>query len=523
MRFDDRLETILVMPASDPAARTAAWCQIADLVAQAGGAASPELLEQAFARLREWRRGVPAQQRPGRDLVAFFADDEAAIAAPVLSAAMLGEADWLSLIPAFPPASRALLRERRDLPPPVARLLASYGQSDFALPGNVAAEAAQQTGGEGHIQIRDLVARIEAYRNARQQPEPPPVQRRAEAFRFEARDSGEIVRVEGIAATGIVGMSLADLAPPAQPGIDGQAAGAFRQRAPFFNAHMNVAGTGEAAGEWIVSGKPVFNPDDGRFLGYRGVGRRPGYGTSTRGGHLLDDGLGSDSVRQLVHELRTPLNAIRGFSDMIGAQILGPVSFEYRRRADDISKDAARLAAIFDDLETAARLDSHAYVIDNSGESDAGELIRRLANEARTYLDDREILLRMTVPTSLPKAAIGPADLDRLVSRLFFAVLGTAGRGETVSLSIAHDNGSLLLEIDRPSSLRGRDAAALRHSMIAADGENPDAPALGFGFSIRLVETLAASLGGDLVIGDGRFGLLLPAVRVSADAVKETC
>jgi hypothetical protein len=59
--------------------------------------------------------------------------------------------------------------------------------------------------------------------------------------------------------------------------------------------------------------------------------------------------------------------------------------------------------------------------------------------------------------------------------------------------------------------------------MIAADGENPDAPALGFGFSIRLVETLAASLGGDLVIGDGRFGLLLPAVRVSADAVKETC
>lgn len=534
MRFDDRLETMLAMETPDQAARSAVWCQIADLLAQSGGQISNEVSIEAMARLRSWRMDVPpsrrrgvsaalAQHRPDRDIVCLFGEDEAAVAAPILARAVLDDDQWISIIPGFPPTSRALLRERKDLGAPVRQLLAAYGPSDFALPRGTAqsdGSAGEQT---TQIQIRDLVARIEAYRNARPAPEPQERNEDVQRFRFESREDGQIVRVEGVQAAPLIGISLADLAPPRMPGIDGQAAGAFRQRAPFANARMKVAGTSEASGDWIVSGKPIFNPETGRFLGYRGVGRRPGAadGESSRNLRLLDDGFAPDSVRQLVHELRTPLNAIRGFSDMIGAQVLGPVSYEYRRRADDVSRDANRLAAIFDDLETAAKLDSQSYENDREKDGDAGEVLRRLAADFRSYAEARALHLRLSVPTDLPHVAIGPVDLSRLLGRYISAILGSAGRGEVLEISLRHADGAVACDVQRPLTLVGLEPDALRQSMIAADAENEDAPALGFGFSIRLVEALAATLGGGFSIGPDQFSLLMPAASVSADAIKE--
>jgi His Kinase A (phospho-acceptor) domain len=534
MRFDDRLETMLAMETPDKAARSAVWCQIADLLAQSGGQISREVGMEAMARLRSWRmdvartrrRGVStalAQHRPDRNIVGLFGEDEADVAAPILARAVLDDDQWIELIPGFPPASRALLRERRDLGATVRQLLSAYGPSDFALPPGVAIVAGNAGDPTTQIQIRDLVARIEAYRNSRPVPEHNARHEDMQRFRFESREDGQIVRVEGVQAAPLIGISLADLAPPRMPGIDGQAAGAFRQRAPFANARMKVAGTSDASGDWIVSGKPIFNPDNGRFLGYRGIGRRPSLadGEAARNLRLLDDGFAPDSVRQLVHELRTPLNAIRGFSDMIGAQVLGPVSYEYRRRADDVSRDALRLAAIFDDLETAAKLDTQSYESDRVQNGDAGEILRRLAGEFRSYTDQRDLLVKMSVPTDIPHVAIGPADLGRLLGRYVAAIIGSAGPGETVEIALRHADGVVACDVQRPLTLTGLDVDALRQSMIAADAENEDAPALGFGFSVRLVEALASTLGGGFSIGAEQFSLLMPAARVSAEAIKE--
>lgn len=534
MRFDDRLETMLGMDPADRRARAAIWCQLVDLLAQSRGQLSGELASQTVQRLRAWRSEVRldrrravsmalSQHRIGYDIVALFGEDEAGVAAPILSMAALSDQEWMALIPSFPPASRALLRERRDLGDQVRTMLSAYGSADFALPVGESVRNETDQLASSPIQIRDLVARIEAYRTAHPSMpvdhEPETVQR----FRFETRQDGQIVRVEGVAAAPLVGISLADLAPPRLPGFDGQAAGAFRQRAPFTNARMKVAGNSDASGDWIVSGKPIFNPETGRFLGYRGIGRRPGIGEgeAAPGLRLLDDGFAPDSVRQLVHELRTPLNAIRGFSDMIGAQILGPVSYEYRRRADDISRDAQRLSAIFDDLETAAKLDSQTFEQQASGEGDAGETVRRLASELRTYADQRDLHVQVSVPTSLPPVSISPHDLSRLLGRYLSAVLGTAGRGETIGITLRHADAVVACDVQRPKTLAGLESGALRQSVIAADAENEDAPALGFGFSIRLVEALASTLGGGFSAGTDQFSLLMPAATVSADAIKE--
>jgi len=140
------LATVLAQPLVTPAARTAAWLQIVDLLAQGRAGTDQARIMRASAALRRLRADVPAPTRAaaaraiaGRRtpaaLVALFAEDSASIAAPVIARAALPDQDWLRLLPSMPPAARGLLRHRRDLSQPVENALASFGSTDFVIGG----------------------------------------------------------------------------------------------------------------------------------------------------------------------------------------------------------------------------------------------------------------------------------------------------------------------------------------------------------------------------------------------------
>src|SRR3546814_5465136 len=69
---------------------------------------------------------------------------------------------------------------------------------------------------------------------------------------------GVICWVEGVARGAIVGLSIAEAAFGGEPGVDGIAAGGFRQRAEIVNARMILEGTPADAGEWRFSALPWF-------------------------------------------------------------------------------------------------------------------------------------------------------------------------------------------------------------------------------------------------------------------------
>src|SRR3546814_13276118 len=66
-----------------------------------------------------------AVARHGRfaPLVAFYANDVAAVSATMLREARLSEADWLAMLPATGPMPRPVLAGRHHLPPAVRRPL----------------------------------------------------------------------------------------------------------------------------------------------------------------------------------------------------------------------------------------------------------------------------------------------------------------------------------------------------------------------------------------------------------------
>jgi hypothetical protein len=523
VRYDSMLATALSLDADDASGRTAQWRQLVDLVVQAKGDLSATLRDAALDRIGSLRASVPVEQRRlaatqlasragDGDGVALFGIDEPIVAAPILSVAQLDDDSWQLLIPQMPPASRALLRNRRDLPTAAVRALASYGLTDFALPANDAVVV------DAGTQIRDLVARIEAFRlgNAGGLPGLAVVAEHSEEFTFETNTDGLIDWAAGAPREALIGVSVAEIADPGGYGVDGQAAGAFRRRAPFRDARLCVGGANAATGDWLISAMPVFNPRDGRFAGYHGSARRPRPDENAGPtAHFAGTTLPVDSLRQLIHELRTPLNAILGFAEMIDRQLLGPAALAYREQAQAIVNDGQRLLEMVDDLDQAARARREAASDDIS---DARAMLARIEQGLRPTLAARRTKLTIAVDVPVDVAGISPVVLERMMTRLIGAALALARSRETVAVTLSETpSGQAMFSVARPKALVGVSDAVLLDPGYDPETPYPDAPLLGLGFTLRLIEGLARDVGGRFVITPDAFVMTLPGALTRAD------
>jgi hypothetical protein len=544
VRFDDRIATVMALPATNAAARAAKWRQLVDLLAQGGREEVGEEVEHALTWLRGYRSELDAGTRQeiarslaGRSitplLFGFFADDIPSVAAPLIAGARMAAAEWIEILPSLTQTARALLRHRRDLESPVTHALASFGSSDLGIHGAVDAVAAARSrlnpnAEAGEAQIRELVARIEAFRKQRGEGAADPVVDEdplttVDSFRWECGADGVIVWVEDAPRGPLVGQTIASVAGRGYFGVDGQAAGAFEKRAPFRDARFSVAGNGPASGDWRISGVPFFASHSGAFVGYRGSARRPRLDEVARThaappapAGLFGTDLPADSLRQLIHELRTPLNAIVGFAEMIDGQYMGPAGSGYRSRAVEIMEQASRLLSAVDDLDTAARIETQRLTLDESS-VDAVALLCRLHDAYERVASQRGARIAVEIAQDLPlaKAELGAA--ERMFARMLAATIGLAQEGETIAASMRMGQIAgkkmLCLAIDRPKAIDGLDETALLDPGYSPDGDWPGAPALGLGFALRLVRNLAEAVGGGLHIGPQRFFLYLPPLE----------
>jgi hypothetical protein len=542
LRFDDMIATVLAQGETRAPAVAAKWRQLVDLLAQRHDASAGGEADQALEWLRANRDQVPAETRGavaralvGRRvaprIIAFFGDDQAWIVAPLIGGALADTEEWLELLPKLSPTARALLRHRRDLDPAVGQALASFGASDFAITGAVAAAAEDARPRpspameHSESQIRDLVARIENFRRQRAEAgaaaaaaATAPIH--VDSFHWEAGPDGTIVWVEGAPRGPLIGQTIASIAERGQFGVDGQAAGAFEKRAPFRDARFSVPGAGAACGDWRISGVPFFDPTHGHFLGYRGAARRPRVDEVARPGPaappdgLFGTHLPADSLRQLIHELRTPLNAIVGFAEMIDGQYMGPAAAAYRARAAEIMERANQLLSAVDDLDTAARIETSRLSLDQES-VDAVALLCRLHDAYERVARQRGSRLAVEIERNLPPAKVELGAAERMLARMLAATIGLAAEEEMIAATLAMGQiggqKMLCLSIDRPRAIEGLDERALLDPGYSPDGDWPGAPALGLGFALRLVRNLAEAVGGALLIGDTRFFLYLPA------------
>jgi hypothetical protein len=544
LRFDDRLTTVIAQPADDSGALTAAWMQIVDILAQDKGALTPQDRQVALDRLTHWRDKVPVDKRISAatllsqkalapDIVTLFALDKTEVAAPILKAVQLQPSEWAKILPQLPATSRSVLENRDNLPHETQALLKSFGQNTLALPSYtndqkstpLEAVELETPATKEKSEISILVSRIEAFRQNKQKPTPQTGQQpeHIASFRFETNADGIIIWVKGAPMPALIGIDIATMADVGSHGVDGHAAGAFKRRTPYNKARLVVPGKGPASGPWLISGLPSFNEDNGRFTGYRGVASRMERidAPSIPVRSILGPGMPADSIRQLVHELRTPLNAIRGFSEMIAGQVLGPASSAYRARAEEIIYDSKRLLGLFEDLDVAAKLDHG--MIDGRGQQycNPGDILKTLADEFRPLSDTRNVHVRFVAPQTIESVHVDALTMERMVSRLLGTAIGLAKPGETIVAELKSETECITFHLTRPNCLLGMTSEAMVDPSSGPEGEWPDAPALGLGFTLRLISNMARAANTKFAIENEGFILSLPRYIDIQDKTKQ--
>lgn len=525
LRFDDTLETVLAGDLRSPTGAPLVWRQLVDLLGRQRVPAEPralDLLESLRPVVALDVRAASARALDGAcppaALVRLLATDDLMVALPVLRSAQLSEQAWTELLPVLSPAGRHVLRNRRDLPPAVLRALESFGSVDFVLadqrsPDTIAAEIGSQPiaappaaaeKGDGLFAVADLVARIEAYRRDRDAADATGRSGdRARSFRFETDAAGIVRWVDGVSRAPVIGLSLDLQGLAGASRLDGVAAGAFRRRAGFTNARLTIEGESDAAGDWLVSGLPAFEPVTGRFTGYRGSARRP---RADERAEPARAPIEADALRQIVHELRTPTNAIAGFAEMIETQMLGPVPEAYRDRAGAIRAQARDLLGAIDDLDLAARIESAALSL---GEGRVA--LRPLL--AGIVADLGELLTLRGSAILLPSEDMAISGdrraVERLLARLLATLVSATAREERLQVRFAQDGEErVAIAIDRPRALGHYPGEAV---LGIDDEQDEDGTLLGTGFALRLARNLARELGGSLIIAPDMLTLRLPA------------
>lgn len=542
MHFDDRLGTVLRMRADGPGMQRVQYRQLLDLLGTLPVDAAGEQLDAAYDRLAELGGIIPAEARAAMlrepalrlrapRLVAALASGEAAVADTALQRAQFTDEQWLDLVPALPPAARPALRQRRDLSPAVAALLARLGVNDRGLPpaplpetqsGTLEPDLTDADVLQGEPPRADegigaIVRRIEAYRRSRQVVEHVP-----------ANDSPRLPLGEDHVLTVAAEVRACDFATDAElrvtwcdAGIapmlqgtrlagDADLARQVRLRQPLRAARIDLGGAPAIAGQWQLDATPWFDPLAGHFLGYRGRLRRSPGTASTPANPPVRDSQ-ADRIRQMLHELRTPVNAIQVGAEIIQQQLFGPTPHEYRALAASIAGDAARMLSAFEELERLAKLDSQAMELE-AGETDLAGVVEATAAQLVAHAKGRGSGFAQRVDDTGLVVPLARIEVERIVWRLLATLAGVSAPGEQLRLRLRRKAGLVRLDAQLPAQLANLTDEAIFHAAAGSLPQVVAAGVFGVGFALRLARAEARAAGGDLVRKGDRLRLTLPGL-----------
>lgn len=218
----------------------------------------------------------------------------------------------------------------------------------------------------------------------------------------------------------------------------------------------------------------------------------------------------------LGHDLKTPLNAILGFSDLMKAEVRGPLPDAYKDYPAIIHESGQDLMLLVDDILDLAKAEASSHRLDMEPidlVASASSIVRQLSDQA-----ERAGVKLVLKETEEVWAEADARAVRQIWQNLVSNAIKYSNEGGTVTLSAAKSAGAVAISVkDRGAGMSQSDLE--RVAKPFSQGDNSKGRA-GTGLGLAVVNRFAQLHGGKVMIdteqGKGtRVRVTLPALDVS--------
>ncbi|MPZ10935.1 MAG: PAS domain S-box protein [Kiloniellaceae bacterium] len=251
----------------------------------------------------------------------------------------------------------------------------------------------------------------------------------------------------------IIGRSLNDLPEQVSPKLQSLATSA--RHAPFRDIEIAIRDRGGATLLFRLNGLPVYCPDSGSFLGYRGTAenitalrQREEALIGAKESAELANRAKTEFLANMSHELRTPLNAVIGFSEIMESELLGPLgSNQYKSYAADIHESAQHLLTLINDILDVAKIEAGAHELRDE-EVDPYDVVGAVERLVTERAKRAELALTVSLPENLPRLRADERKLKQVLLNLMSNAIKFTPEGGRVALA-AHRgaDGTFVFEV----------------------------------------------------------------------------
>jgi signal transduction histidine kinase len=230
----------------------------------------------------------------------------------------------------------------------------------------------------------------------------------------------------------------------------------------------------------------------------------------------------SQFLAAMSHELRTPLNAIIGFSEVLEAEIAGPLGAKQRGYAGDIRQAGGHLLALVNDVLDLSKLDAVQVRLEEKTVEVGGVIADAIAM-VRMRASEADLKLCSDIEPKLPHIRVDARRIRQvLLNLLSNAIKFTPAGGQVTVSACRHNGGIAILVSDTGIGMAAEDipVALERFGQIDRSlSRKFEGTGLGLPLSKQLVELHGGKLEIESAEGGGTtVTVLLPASRVVADS-----
>jgi signal transduction histidine kinase len=147
-----------------------------------------------------------------------------------------------------------------------------------------------------------------------------------------------------------------------------------------------------------------------------------------------------------AHELATPLTSIKAYVETLVENYGAPDFSEGEEFLKVLQRETARLLRIVERTLQISRLTSSSQIIERRP-VDVGELVAEIAESLRPVLQERQVLLELHVPLSLPRVSADRDLLEQVLINLLDNAAKFSPRGRVVSLRVTSSSGIVEVEV----------------------------------------------------------------------------